>query len=94
MAAVGERSRLIQTFGRLSMLVFWALVLWGVLLFLSTFANAVREGPAAAFARLVPAHGASPWGWLALVSMVLALGVGLTVGAAVVRKRAVRAEEP
>jgi hypothetical protein len=54
----------------------------------------VREGPAAAFARLVPARGASPWGWLALVSMVLALGVGLTVGAAVVRKRAVRAEEP
>jgi len=87
MSAVRGRSQLIQALGRVAMLLVWSLVLWGALLFASTLANALGEGPASAFARLVPAQGASIWSWLGPLSVLLALAAGLIVGGLAVWNR-------
>jgi hypothetical protein len=75
------------------MLAFWALVLWGVLSFASTLANAWGEGPAAAFGRLVPERGASIWGWLSPLSVVLALAAALGAAGLAVWTRGARAQD-
>lgn len=75
------RSLVLQASSRMLLLAVWALVGWGALLIVSAFVNAIDEGSAAAFARLLPARGAAVWGWLAPFSVLLALGAGL-VGAA------------
>jgi hypothetical protein len=89
-AVAGARSQLIQTLSRTLVLLVWALVLWGSLLITSTLANALGEGTAAAFARLVPARGASVWDWLSPLAMLLALvaGLGVAVVALWNRRRA------
>lgn len=87
MAVAGARSQLIQAFGRVAMLLVWCLVAWGALLFASTLANAMGEGPAAAFARLVPARGASVWVWLSPLAVLLALVAGLGVAVVAVWSR-------
>jgi hypothetical protein len=46
---------------------------WGTLLLLVIIVGALREGPGVAFGRLVPAPGASIWGWLNTLSVALAL---------------------
>ena len=71
------RSLVLQAFSRMALLLVWALVGWGTLLLVSAAVNAVDEGSAAAFARLVPARGAEFWGWLTPFSVLLALGAGL-----------------
>jgi hypothetical protein len=81
MPAVRARSQLVGALGRVAMLGFWSLALWGVLVLASTLANVMGEGPTAAFARLLPARGASVWVWLSPLAMLLALVAGL--GAAV-----------
>ncbi len=93
MRAVRGRSQLVETFARIAMLAFWSLVFWGVLTFASTLANAWGEGPAAAFGRLDPERGASMWGWLSPVSVVLALVAGLGVAGLAVWNRSARAED-
>jgi hypothetical protein len=93
MPAVRGRSQLFETLARVAMLSFWALVLWGVLTFASTLANAWGEGPAAAFSRLVPARGASIWVWLSPLSVVLALAAGLAVAGLAVWNRAAGAPD-
>jgi hypothetical protein len=79
---MGARRVLIRAAERTALLAFWTLVLWGGLLLLSTLANALTEGPAA-FGRLVPVPGGSIWSWLASLSVLLALAVGLIGGALV-----------
>ncbi len=70
---MGARAVVWQALGRVTMLLAWALVGWGVLLVVSTLAGSLSEGPAAAFARLLPERGASIWGWLGPFSVLLAL---------------------
>jgi len=72
-----SRSLVLQALSRMALLLVWALVGWGALLLASALVNAIDEGSAAAFARLVPARGAAVWGWLAPLSVLLALGAGL-----------------
>jgi hypothetical protein len=79
----GATSQIVRTLGRVSLLLMLALAGWGALLFASALANAVGEGPAAAFGRLVPPHGASVWGWLAAFSVLLAI-TAVVAGAALV----------
>ena len=93
MPAVRGRSQPFETLGRIAMLAVWALVLWGVLTFAATLANAWGEGPVAAFGRLVPPHGASIWGWLSPLSVVLALAAGLGVAGLAVWNRAAGAQD-
>ena len=93
MPAVRGRSQLFETLTRVAMLAFWSLVFWGVLTFASTLANAWGEGPAAAFGRLVPERGASVWGWLSPLSVVLALAAGLGVAGLAVWNRAAGAQD-
>jgi hypothetical protein len=64
---------------RSGLLALWALVGWGTLLLGATVVGALREGPGAALARLVPSRGASLWAWLNGLSGVLALAVWLIV---------------
>jgi hypothetical protein len=94
MPPVRGRSPLVATLGRVAMLAFWSLVLWGVLTFASTLANAWGEGPSAAFGRLVPERGASFWVWLNPLSVVLALVAGVGVAGLAVWNRAVGEPEP
>jgi hypothetical protein len=68
------------TFGwlaRSALLVVWALVAWGGLLLLGALGQAVSDGLRPALARLLPAPGTSPWGWLNSLSAGLALAVGI-----------------
>ena len=84
---MGARATVLKAFGRTAMLLAWALVGWGVLLVVSALAGSLRDGPAAAFARLLPARGASVWGWLGPISVLLALAVGLSIATLVVVRR-------
>jgi hypothetical protein len=71
----------LQWLARTALLLLWSLVVWGVLLLLATLSHAVSDGPRPALARLLPAGGTSIWAWVNVLSMALALGVGLvTVG--------------
>jgi hypothetical protein len=80
---MGERGALKRAFGRTLLLLVACLVLWGGLLLLSALVNAWGEGAAVAFARLLPGPGATIWGWLAPLSVLLAV-VALGVAAIVV----------
>ena len=68
--------RIFGWFIRGSLISLWALVGWGTLLLVSTVLGAFSEGPGVAFARLVPARGASLWAWLNGLSALLALVAG------------------
>jgi hypothetical protein len=69
-----------QSLRQIVILLVWALALWGGLLLASAVADSFTEG-VAAFARLVPQAGSGLWGWLAALSVVLALAAGLIGGA-------------
>ncbi len=84
---MGARSLLLRALGRAALLLVWALVGWGVLLLASAVANAFGEGPAAAFARLLPESDASIWGWLGPVSVLLALLAALVFAAFTIARR-------
>lgn len=81
------RSLVVQALGRVALLLLWSLAGWGTLLLVSALASAVGEGPEPAMARLLPAPGASIWGWLSSLCVLLALGAGLTFVAFAVAKR-------
>jgi len=85
--AMGARSLVLQAFGRTAVLLVWALVGWGALLVVSALAGSWSEGPATAFARLLPARDASIWGWLGPFSVLMALGAGLLGTALAIAKR-------
>jgi hypothetical protein len=87
--ATRARSVVLQALGRTAILLVWALVGWGVLLVASALANAFGEGPAVAFARLLPAGDPSIWGWLGPLSVLLTLGAGLVGVALAIRGRGV-----
>ena len=89
---MSARAVVFQSFGRVAILLMWALALWGALLLLSAIADSFSEGTRA-FVRLVPARGASVWGWLAGLCVVLALGVGLLGGAFLATKRVTRSDD-
>ena len=78
-----------SVFGRVAMLLLWALAMWGALLLVSAVTDSFSEG-SVAFARLVPAPGANVWAWLAALSEVLALGVVIVAGASLATKRLAR----
>ena len=80
MARAG-RSLVLRALARLALLLVCSLVGWGALLLVSALANAIGEGPKPALARLLPARGASVWGWLSALSVLLALGAGLVAAA-------------
>jgi hypothetical protein len=80
-------SLVLQALGRIVLLLLWCLAGWGTLLLVSALASAVAQGPAPAVARLLPAPGASIWGWLSSLSVLLALGAGLTFVAFAIAKR-------
>jgi hypothetical protein len=84
---MGARSVVRQALGRTAILLVWALVGWGTLLVASALANAFGEGPATAFARLLPPRDASSWGWLGPFSVLLALAAGLAGAALAIAKR-------
>ena len=84
---MGARSVVLQALGRTAVLLVWALVGWGALLVVSALAGSWSEGPATAFARLLPARDASVWGWLAPFSVLLALGGGLLGAALAIAQR-------
>ncbi len=84
---MGARSAVLQSLGRVAILLAWALVGWGALLVASALVSAAGEGVTAAFARLLPNPGASLWGWLGPLSVLLALGAGLAGGAFVLARR-------
>ena len=65
---------------RSALLMLWALVAWGALLLLVMLGHVVGEGLRPALARLLPAAGYSAWGWLNVLSMALALAVGVVAG--------------
>ena len=79
--AMGARSLVLQALERVALLLVWSLVGWGTLLFVSALANAVGEGPAPALARLLPPAGASIWGWLGPLSVVLVILAALAFAA-------------
>lgn len=83
---MGARRGLLQTLGRTAVLMLWALAAWGTLLVVSALANALGEGAGPALTRLLPAAGASVWGWLGPFSVLLALGA-LILGATFVVAR-------
>jgi hypothetical protein len=85
--AIRARSVVLQALGRTAILLAWALVGWGLLLVASALANAFGEGPAAAFARLLPAPDPSAWGWLGPLSVLLTLGAGLVAAALAIARR-------
>ena len=82
---MSARPVVVQSFGRAVILLVWALAMWGALLLLSAVTDSFSEG-SVAFARLVPARGANVWGWLAGLSVVLALGAGILGGAVLASK--------
>jgi len=84
--AMGVRSVVLQALGRTAILLAWALVGWGALLVASALAHAFGEGPATAFARLMPSD-ASVWEWLGPLSVLLALGAGLVGATLAIAKR-------
>lgn len=84
---MGARSIVRQALGRTAVLLVWALVGWGVLLVASAVANAFTEGSASAFSRLLPARGASIWGWLGPLSVLLLFGAVLAVAALAFARR-------
>ena len=88
---MGARSVLLQAFARITILLVWALVGWGVLLVLSALANALGEDGAKAFTRLLPTSGDSIWGWLGPLSVLLALLAALLGAAIAIVTRARRA---
>lgn len=69
----------LEWLARTALLLLWSLVAWGALLLLLTLVDAVGEGPRPALARLLPAAGASVWAWLNVLSVGLAVAVGLVV---------------
>jgi hypothetical protein len=89
---MGARAVVVQSVGRVAMLLLWALVLWGALLLAAAAADAWSEG-SVAFARLIPGQGANGWAWLAALSVLLALGAGLVGGASLAAKRGSRGVE-
>ena len=89
---MGARAVVVQSFGRVAMLLLWALVLWGALLLASAAVDAWGEG-SVAFARLIPGSGATGWSWLAALSVLLALGAGLVGGASLAAKQGRRGVE-
>ena len=91
---MGARSVVRQALGRTAVLLVWALVGWGVLLVASAVANAFTEGGGSAFSRLLPARGASIWGWLGPFSVLLALGAVLAVAALAIARAMARGHEP
>jgi hypothetical protein len=88
---MGERGALLSALGRTGALLVAALALWGGLLLLSTLANAWGEGLQAAFARLRPVPGASMLGWLAPLSVIVAIASALALAALLVLSSARRA---
>jgi hypothetical protein len=82
----------LQWLARTALLLLWSLVAWGVLLLLATLTHAVGEGPRPALARLLPAGGASIWAWVNVLSVALALGVGLVAAGLLARGRRGKAE--
>jgi hypothetical protein len=83
----GAPSHIVRTLGRVSLLLMLALAAWGALLFASALANAVGEGPGAAFGRLVPPRGGSVWGWLGAFSVLLAITAAVAGAALLVWNR-------
>jgi hypothetical protein len=79
---------------RVSLLVLWALVLWGGLLLLLTVLDAAGEGLRPALARLLPPPGASAWAWLNALSAALALAVVIVIGGLLVSSHRARARPP
>jgi hypothetical protein len=86
-----RRATTLQTLSRIAVLLVWALALWGALLLASAVADSFSEGTRA-FTRLVPDRGATVWGWLAALSVVLALAAGLVGGALVASRWSGRGE--
>jgi hypothetical protein len=84
---MGARAVVLQALGRAFMLLVWALVGWGALLVASALAASLSEGPATAFARLLPSRDAAIWGWLAPFSVLLALVAAVLVAALSVVRR-------
>ena len=78
---MGARSVVLQALGRTGILLVWALVGWGALLVASALANGFTEGPTTALARLLPTRGASIWGWLGPLSVVLVILAALAFAA-------------
>jgi len=76
------RTLVLQPLARTALLILWSLVAWGALLALLTLVDAVSEGLRPALGRLLPTGGASVWAWLNVLSVMLALAVGL-VGAGI-----------
>ena len=91
---IGARSLLLRALSRAAILLVWALVGWGTLLLASALATALGEGPATAFAHLVPAGDASIWAWLTPISALLALGAGLAAAALAIARRRRDAASP
>ena len=89
---MSARAAVAQSVGRLTVLLLWALVAWGALLLVSAVTDSFSEG-STAFARLLPTRGATVWGWLGALCVLLALGVGLVGGALVASRRVSRGEE-
>jgi len=84
-----------QWLARTTLLLLWSLAAWGALLLLLTLVDAVGEGPRPALARLLPARGASVWAWLNVLSIALALAVGLVGGGiAWIRPRSAQSPPP
>jgi len=83
---MSTRPVVLQSFGRVAILLLWALALWGALLLASAVTDSFSEG-STAFARLVPARGATVWGWLTGLCVALALGVAILGGAFLATKR-------
>ncbi len=90
---MSARAVVSQSFvGRIAILLLWSLALWGALLLASAVTDSFSEG-SVAFARLVPARGATFWSWLASLCVVLALAVVIVGGAFLATKRLSRGDD-
>ncbi len=88
---MSARADVVHSFGRVAILLLWALALWGALLLASAVTDSFSEG-SVAFARLVPDRSANGWAWLAALCEVLALGVVIVGGASLATKRMTRGD--
>lgn len=88
------RGDALRFLARPALLAFWALVLWGTLLLGTAVVDAPSEGARAVLARFLPAHGASLWAWLNLMTAALALVVWLLLAGLLVWTRRDEREDP
>jgi hypothetical protein len=91
---MAARSLVLQALERLALLLVWCLVAWGALLLVSAVGNAVGEGLRPALARLLPAPGASIWGWLNPLSVLLALLAALAFAVFALARRSTDLTRP